>query len=289
MKKTHFAILVIAVIVILISIGLSGYSAYLGSQNSSFLSKQIEFDNNVNAALVYQNSLQQATIRALIDINNSLQLESESHFEQIMDSLDNSVLMIMSGPANASDSTQQDIIFVDAQGNSWKIGTGFSINKRGTIMTARHVVENSPLVRIVLKDGTWINVPNKDIYLHTQADLAILDINSGLPPVNLIKTGVISTGAEIGFIGFPLGNDSVLTRTKTKGNVSALFNYAYNGHKIPAYVINSFVNHGNSGGPLFSMKTGEVIGLINAVHAETNGIGVATILDQGYIPAQFVN
>ncbi len=68
---------------------------------------------------------------------------------------------------------------------------------------------------------------------------------------------------SIGFVGFPLIMELPLTNN---GIISGkgTFKYEKNGDVVDIYTLNAFINQGNSGGPVFSADTGEVIGIINA-------------------------
>lgn len=159
------------------------------------------------------------------------------------------------------------VFYTDENGIEYSLGTGFSINENGYILTARHVIGGAERIQIILPNGTVY-----DVFQYGTAqdlDLAILKVESGLPPVDLLEEGVLEVGSDIGFIGFPLG---LAAPTKTKGSITLV--------APPIYVINSFINKGNSGGPVFSLKTGKVVGIINAVDLDKTGIGISTIINK---------
>ncbi|HEC39482.1 hypothetical protein LCGC14_0577210 [marine sediment metagenome] len=189
----------------------------------------------------------------------------------------NQLLKLGHIPPSEDSSGFNAVIFTDAEGLDWSIGTGFSINSDGDILTAKHVINNADVVIVALKDGNVKRVDN--IIVTDYSDVALLKVNSGLPPVKFIENGVSDLGTDIGFIGFPLGPN---TRTSTKGSISAVIPYRYEGDNSDTivYIINSFVNKGNSGGPVFSLKTGEVVGIMNALSEEMNGIAISTALNK---------
>ena len=74
-------------------------------------------------------------------------------------------------------------------------------------------------------------------------------------------------------LGYPLG----LPLTLTRGTVSGL-NRTIRIDGVPRRGLvqtDAAVNRGNSGGPLISIETGEVIGLVDLLAAEANGIAFA--------------
>ena len=75
--------------------------------------------------------------------------------------------------------------------------------------------------------------------------------------LHLLKRKGMKVGTKIAFTGYPLYGPVQVTH---EGIIS--FTGGYNNK--PLITVNSFVNKGNSGGPLFLSDTGEVIGVINA-------------------------
>jgi hypothetical protein len=80
-------------------------------------------------------------------------------------------------------------------------------------------------------------------------------------------------GEEVAALGYPLG----LPLSVTRGTVSGLNRtIAIDGVKRRALVqTDAAVNHGNSGGPLLSTSTGEVVGLVDLGSTDVNGIAFA--------------
>jgi len=135
-------------------------------------------------------------------------------------------------------------------------GTGFIIDRDGTIATNHHVVGEAATVRVKLYDGTWVD----DVELLTsddKVDLALLQIHtkSSLRPVVLGDSDKITVGERVISIGNPLG----LEHTITDGLVSA--RRMWEGK--PMIQMSAPVSPGNSGGPLFNMRA-EVIGVTTA-------------------------
>lgn len=216
-------------------------------------------------------------------INNSLELESEDHFINVQHNMAESIVAVLSSPAH-NDNGTNNIIFLDNAGQEWNLGTGFSFDDNGNILTAYHVIKNTSKLLILTKDGKTIPVFNsKDI---PDLDLSILFVNSTLPSVKL-QNGLSYIGASIAFTGYPLSTringQNIPVESTVKGSVSNLIPFTYNNQLVPVYVLGAAANKGNSGGPVFSLKTGEVIGIINEKIIGTEGITISTAINQELI------
>lgn len=97
-------------------------------------------------------------------------------------------------------------------------------------------------------------------------DLAILEANLDLPPLDLAETS-----AALGQPVFALGNPLGLGITVTAGIVSAEPRSIGKDHLLQ---IDAAVNPGNSGGPLVD-SSGRVVGVVSARAAVGSGIGFA--------------
>ncbi|MFH1257042.1 MAG: serine protease [Candidatus Diapherotrites archaeon] len=212
--------------------------------------------------------------RKLVDINNALWLESEQHFLEVMNKVDDSIVAVIAAPIKEG-REGLGVIYVDNLGNEGYIGAGFSINSAGHILTARHNVDGFETILLMSADGTIISVPKEIILYPPSGDLALIPIKTDIPSVELLEQGTLDIGSNIGFIGFPIPTkDGAIVETKATGTISGFYYYEYRGKKVPAYVIHSLATHGNSGGPIFSMKTGKVGGMINQGISE-NIVGIA--------------
>ena len=92
------------------------------------------------------------------------------------------------------------------------------------------------------------------IFSDKDNDIAILDLHTIIGiPATIVSSSSLEIGNEVFTIGFPYSFNS--EKTLTTGNVAA-FEYGL-------IKIDTSVNNGNSGGPLFNIN-GEVIGIVNA-------------------------
>src|SRR5215217_3175579 len=151
-------------------------------------------------------------------------------------------------------------------------GSGFVVDKNGTILTNAHVVEDASKVTVSFEEGgDAIDADVKGI--DTDADIAVLKIDPSGRDLTVLPLGdssELSVGDPVVAIGNPFG----LQRTVTTGIVSALQRQvdAPSGFPISDVIqTDASINPGNSGGPLLNAK-GEVIG-INSQIATGGGQG----------------
>ncbi|HEY5197094.1 MAG TPA: trypsin-like peptidase domain-containing protein [Solirubrobacteraceae bacterium] len=148
-------------------------------------------------------------------------------------------------------------------------GSGFEIDRAGTILTNAHVVQGASKVTVQFADQKIVaaTVVGKDL----STDLAVLKVAppSGLrlDPLTLGDSSNVQVGDPTIAIGNPFG----LARTLTTGVVSALQRQitAPNGFSIDNVIqTDAPINPGNSGGPLIDAG-GNVIGINSQI--ETGG------------------
>ena len=135
-------------------------------------------------------------------------------------------------------------------------GTGFIIEKSGTIATNFHVIEHATDVKVKLMDGTQATAV--EVLAESQPlDLALLHITIDKPlsPVALGDSDKVTVGERAVSIGNPLG----LEHTLTDGLISA--RRMLDGRKL--IQVSTPLSPGNSGGPMFNSR-GEVIGISTA-------------------------
>ncbi|HTJ96375.1 MAG TPA: serine protease [Rhodocyclaceae bacterium] len=164
-------------------------------------------------------------------------------------------------------------------------GTGFAIGNGQFVATNAHVVRDvseADEELLVLMPG--LPAPRrlefKIVAVSKEYDLAILRINTPLPPLKL-ATGTAREGQEIFFTGFPIvgalgpfpatnrGIISALTPNAMPGGNSGQLNAAAirqlrNG-PYSVYQLDATAYPGNSGSPVFDAESAEVIGIINSV------------------------
>lgn len=147
------------------------------------------------------------------------------------------------------------------------LGSGFLIDKEGTVLTNNHVVAGADEVIVILDDER--SFPAKVLGADPFTDVAVVKIAeppADLRPAHLGNSEKVAVGDYVLAIGNPLG----LGQTVTMGIVSAKNRSL--GTKLgdiePRYQdfiqTDAAINQGNSGGPLFNFR-GEVIGVNSAI------------------------
>jgi S1-C subfamily serine protease len=151
-------------------------------------------------------------------------------------------------------------------------GSGFVVDKDGTILTNAHVVEGASKVTVSFQEGgEAISADVKGI--DTDADIAVLKIDPSGRDLTVLPLGN-SSAAQVGDPVVAIGNPFGLQRTVTTGIVSALQRQvdAPSGFPISGVIqTDASINPGNSGGPLLNIQ-GQVIG-INSQIATGGGQG----------------
>jgi serine protease Do len=150
------------------------------------------------------------------------------------------------------------------------LGSGFIINKNGTIITNNHVINNAEDIVVRVGDKEYdAKVLGADPY----SDLAVLKIDTNIKftPVKFGNSDKARVGDWVVAIGNPFG----LGGTVTSGIISAR-NRDINLTRYDDFIqTDASINQGNSGGPLFNLD-GDVIGINTAIIApgQSGSIGI---------------
>jgi S1-C subfamily serine protease len=152
-------------------------------------------------------------------------------------------------------------------------GSGFVVDKDGTILTNAHVVDGADSVTVSFKEGGE-EIPAEVKGVDTSTDLAALKIDpSEVDDLEVLPLGD-SSNVEVGDPVVAIGNPFGYSRTVTTGIVSGLQReiVAPDGFQISDVIqTDASINPGNSGGPLLDAN-GRVIG-INSQIATGGGQG----------------
>jgi putative serine protease PepD len=141
-------------------------------------------------------------------------------------------------------------------------GTGFVVNRDGTLITNAHVVAGANTAQVSFGDsGRTIDA--EVLGTDVSSDLAVLRVDPGsvdsLRPLPLANSDRVRVGDAVVAVGNPFGLD----RTATAGIVSAVGREirAPDGFQIDHVIqTDAPINPGNSGGPLLDAR-GRVIGV----------------------------
>lgn len=160
------------------------------------------------------------------------------------------------------DDINKAIVYIETNCSS---GTGFLINNQGDIITCSHVVNDSEFINVM------VNENNKKVLYHgvlkkynQEYDYAVIKIEKQNTPFLEVETNFNNLkNNAIAIVGFPYGrklcdelND--LSLSITRGFISSIQSI---NHKL-MYFLDANAFHGNSGGPVFDIISGKVIGLL---------------------------
>jgi len=151
-------------------------------------------------------------------------------------------------------------------------GSGFVLDKDGTIATNAHVVDGA--TKVTVQFGENASLPARILGVDKSTDLALLKIDPKGADLHPLALGS-SHGLQVGDPTIAIGNPFGLDRTLTTGVVSALQRQikAPNGFTIDNVIqTDAAINPGNSGGPLLD-ATGRVIGINSQIETAGGGNG----------------
>jgi len=155
------------------------------------------------------------------------------------------------------------------------LGTGFVIDRNGTILTNNHVVGEADSIVVKLSDER--EFPGKVVGTDPPTDVAVVRIDAkDVHPLPLGDSDALDVGDWVVAIGNPYG----LSHTVSAGIVSAKGRTREDVKLDPAgyydfLQTDASINPGNSGGPLLDLK-GEVVGINSAIRGGgAQGIGFA--------------
>jgi serine protease Do len=150
------------------------------------------------------------------------------------------------------------------------LGSGFLIDKQGSILTNNHVVEDADEIVVKLSDGTEHKA--KVLGRDKKTDVALIRIDKapGVTPIVFGDSDRLQVGEWVMAIGNPFG----LENTVTAGIVSAKGRHIGAGPYDNFIQTDASINPGNSGGPLINLR-GEVVGINSAIYSRGGGnIGI---------------
>lgn len=167
-------------------------------------------------------------------------------------------------------------------------GTGFAVGDGLSIVTNAHVLpppdqaDKALMVQVWQGGDDWQGRRAEVVALNRSADLALLRIDGApLPTLALAGDTPPPEGSEVALIGFPIGGALGYSHVVHRGTLAAITQLmppqaraqALNAAAIrqlregPMQILqlDAVAYPGNSGGPLFDIASGEVVGVINMV------------------------
>ena len=157
-------------------------------------------------------------------------------------------------------------------------GTGF-LARPGVLVTNAHVIEGQtidslevvfPSAPIGRQGPFGVRLLEEDL----PRDLAVLAVETDLPPLPLAEGYWFRKGEEVTIIGSPANESGVLFNAVSRGVLSTQVLI----DDLPYYQLGAAINQGNSGGPAFDSR-GRVIGVATAVSADQQAIGFCVPVD----------
>jgi S1-C subfamily serine protease len=178
------------------------------------------------------------------------------------------------------------------------LGTGFLIDSRGIIVTAKHVVQQviddsqrpideigtvlKVMIEVVeVKSDDQIGIGMKfgsfrHFRYEPDFDLAVMsfdlnDENRGALKPLLLSTEHCVEGDEVAVCGYPFGhflhaeyfgNSRIAVPSFSQGIVSATLPHPKAPFMQQTFQMDAMINGGNSGGPVFNPATGDVVGIV---------------------------
>ncbi len=159
------------------------------------------------------------------------------------------------------------------------LGTGFIIDKDGTIITNNHVIDGADVITVRMADDH--EYPGKLVGRDVRTDVAVLRLaldekskeHAPFQPLPLGDSDSTDVGDWVVAIGNPFG----LSHTVSAGIISAKGRTGDDVPLDPTGFYNFFqtdasINPGNSGGPLLNLR-GEVVGVNTAILGGGGGGG----------------
>jgi S1-C subfamily serine protease len=140
-------------------------------------------------------------------------------------------------------------------------GTGF-LHKSGNIITAGHVIQGCQHVAIALPDNKTL-VDATPLKVDAVRDVALLKPETAITghALRISASSTLTAGSELAFWGFPAGYLGV-PPILSVGYLSGVDPVPVGPGKFQnQWVVNAAINHGNSGGPVILVESGEVIGV----------------------------
>lgn len=163
-------------------------------------------------------------------------------------------------------------------------GTAFSISVDGLLVTNYHVVRGASMIYVVFPDNTAYFAV---VAAHDEnQDLAILRVDARFKEhLRLGDSDQAREGDDVALTGYPMAlellkNGITLYSSTAKCTVNAVRpGKGMNNEETSFIQIDAPVNPGSSGGPLFRLDTGQVIGVVQAKiaydQAQDSGVSLA--------------
>jgi S1-C subfamily serine protease len=139
-------------------------------------------------------------------------------------------------------------------------GSGFFITSNGFFISNSHVVESAKEIEVVHNEQTS---KARVVVTDPKNDIAILKVDTQNPVswLNIGNASNVTEGEDVGTFGYPLPSLQGVNPKFSKGVVQSLTGADDDSTE---FQISVPVQPGNSGGPLFQITSGNVIGIVSS-------------------------
>ena len=144
-------------------------------------------------------------------------------------------------------------------------GSGFLISEEGLVITNYHVIENAnrieiafPNVNLTMDASLRIKDVNNDLAILEVDDFDFSAISNDNIPYSLAAINDVRVGQEVFTLGFPLGSIMGSKSRLSTGRINSIYGIQDDPR---LFQIGVPLQPGNSGGPLFNMKS-ELVGIV---------------------------
>jgi outer membrane protein assembly factor BamB len=163
-------------------------------------------------------------------------------------------------------------------------GSGFFVSCDGYLITNQHVIEDAQRITVIYRNRERLSA--KVVASDSEVDLALLKVvgEQNYPTLTLGDSDSVQEGLEVAVTGYPLPDvlvsmlGSSLQSCTSQGIVSAFRANAVPGvsRSRPLLQFDAGATNGNSGGPVYRLDTGEVVGIVclGITKAEFLNLGV---------------
>lgn len=157
------------------------------------------------------------------------------------------------------------VVWIVAQVDTdeWSQGTGFIIDENGYLLTSAHVVDGAREIIVGWPDRyERSEVPAEIIAVNIELDLALLKIEGAHLPILPVDMSIQPfLGDAVITLGYPAGEELGLGGMSVTRGIISSFRSDEDGD-VRAIQTDAAITLGCSGGPLFDLDTGTVVGVV---------------------------
>lgn len=170
------------------------------------------------------------------------------------------------------------VLVLARRGRTLRHGAGFPVGPRH-LLTCAHLLEQATEILLVTPDGRQLRVAGGAT--DPPNDLALLLTDGDLPPPLTLAGDGVTVGEQIAVTGYPsigefLNSGRGLHTESVPGVVSARVNrVSPSNFAVDSLRIDAEVRPGYSGGPVYSVRSGAVLGMLSFRVAQNQVEGYA--------------